>query len=134
MSFKSVIHSLVNRSGYSLVPRETAQPLLSFFAMLKQRNFQPNLIYDVGANHGNWTRCALEYFPQAAYTLIEPQVQLKSHVEDLIKKGARIEWIPAGAGREPGIQWFNIAEHDHSSGFVLQPDGQVTDQRRIQVE
>jgi len=90
--------------------------------MLKRQNFQPKRIYDVGANHGRWTRCAIEYFPNASYTLVEPQDHLKSSIDDLIKRGVSIEWINAGAGKECGVQWFTIADRDDSSTFSSRPD------------
>ena len=54
------------------------------FLLLKRRGFSPNHIVDVGANHGYWTRAALKYFPDAYYTLIEPQEYLRENVEDLL--------------------------------------------------
>jgi hypothetical protein len=48
-----------------------APPLDSFFSLLKERGFAPKHIMDIGANHGNWTRTALKYFPDAYYTLVE---------------------------------------------------------------
>jgi len=50
------------------------------FATLKRFGFAPRLVMDIGANHGNWTRCALQYFPEAEYVLIEPQNSLKGYV------------------------------------------------------
>ena len=73
------------------------------------------------ANHGSWTRFAIKYFPNASYTLVEPQDHLKSNIDDLIKRGVSIEWINAGAGNECGVQWFTISARDYSSTFVSQP-------------
>jgi FkbM family methyltransferase len=66
--------------------------------MLKKRGFAPKHIVDIGANHGNWTRTALRYFPEAYYTLVEPQDHLRTHVQDF---DGRIRWIGAGASDEP---------------------------------
>ena len=49
--------------------------------------FAPKHIIDVGANRGLWTRTALQYFPDAHYTLIEPQDHLKTHIQDLLDRG-----------------------------------------------
>jgi hypothetical protein len=68
------------------------------FLLLKRRSFSPNHIVDVGANHGYWTRTALKYFPDAYYTLIEPQDYLRENVEDLLaREDGKIRWIGAGA-------------------------------------
>ena len=60
-----------------------------FFSMLQGRSFAPKHIMDVGANHGKWTRVALKYFPDAYYTLIEPQDHLRAHVADLLTRNSR---------------------------------------------
>jgi len=43
------------------------------FEVLRQFSFSPKRIVDVGANHGFWTGTALKFFPEARYTLLEPQ-------------------------------------------------------------
>lgn len=90
----------------------------SFFPLLKQFGFAPKHIIDVGANWGNWTRTAIRYFPDAHYTLVEPQDHLKIHVQDLIDRGYKIRWINAGAGDTPGTLPFTIAHRDDSSNFL----------------
>jgi hypothetical protein len=48
--------------------------------MLKGRGFNPKHIIDVGANRGYWTRASIKFFPEAQYTLVEPQDFLKTYV------------------------------------------------------
>jgi len=74
-----------------------------FFSMLQGRSFAPKHIIDVGANHGEWTRVALKYFPDAYYTLIEPQDHLRAHVADLLMRNSRIRWVGAGASDTCGL-------------------------------
>lgn len=89
-----------------------------FFWMLKSRGFAPKHIIDVGANHGHWTRTALRFFPDAYYTLIEPQSQLREHVIDLIEIG-RVQWISAGAGDKIGSLPFTVCSYrDDGSSFL----------------
>jgi FkbM family methyltransferase len=93
--------------------------LESFFSALKTCGFSPRHAVDVGANHGYWTRTALNYFPDAYYTLIEPQDHLKEDVQDLLARGDnKIRWIGAGVSDKPGVLPLTIAHHDHSSTFV----------------
>jgi FkbM family methyltransferase len=99
------------------IPTNFQLPLL--FSVLKARNFSPHHIVDVGANHGYWTRTALHYFPEAYYTLIEPQDYLKKHVQDLLARGdGKIRWIGAGASDSSGILPFSISHRDNSSSFA----------------
>jgi FkbM family methyltransferase len=77
----------------------------------------------IGANHGAWTRRALNYFPEAYYTLIEPQDYLKTHVQDLLARGdGKIRWIGAGASDNSGILPFSISHRDDAGSFDYASD------------
>lgn len=102
--------------------------LNNFFPLLTGFGFNPKHILDIGANRGNWTREATKYFPRAHYTLVEPQDELKIHVQDLIDRGYQIHWINAGASDQPGVLQFNVSRHsDASSTFSQWSDSQVSD-------
>jgi FkbM family methyltransferase len=120
---KQFVQSLLGKFGYRLVKTDmlcrSPYGLTTFFPLLKRLGFAPASILDVGANRGDWTRIALRYFPDAQYTLIEPQDQLKVHVQDLIDRGHRIRWINAGAGDKPGLVPFSISHRDDSSTFAI---------------
>jgi FkbM family methyltransferase len=122
-SMKSLIHASLKKLGYRLVTiegRPGANDGMSlFFSFLKECGFRPAHIIDVGANHGNWTRTALRFFPDARYTLVEPQDFLRQHVQDLVDSGYKIRWITAGAGDVAGQLAFTLANRDDSSTFVL---------------
>lgn len=90
-----------------------------FFRLLQRYGFEPRCVFDVGANHGNWTREALRYFPQAEYLLIEPQGHLEAGIEDLRQQGHRLKWITAGVGDRAERLPLTIAPHDHSSNFGM---------------
>jgi FkbM family methyltransferase len=104
------------------------------FPLLKRCGFAPKHVVDVGANHGTWTRKAIEYFPDASYLLVEPQDQLKRHVLDLIDLGYKIQWINAGAGDEPGTLPFTISHRDDSSSFMpASGDPHVSGNRQMSI-
>lgn len=92
--------------------------LEDFFASLKRLGFAPKHIVDVGANHGVWTRTAIKYFPDAEYTLVEPQDHLKSHLQHLVDEGRKIHWVNVGAAEKPGSMVLNIGARDDQSSFV----------------
>ena len=120
MSIKGVIQAGLGLFGLRLI-RLNETPLHRFFAALKARGFSPRHIIDVGANRGYWTRDALEYFPEAYYTLIEPQDHLKDDVQDLLtRKDGKIQWIGAGVSNTPGTLPFAIYHRsDVSSSFAI---------------
>jgi len=120
VSLKHQIQSILGKFGYRLARADTpAGGLNYFFLLLKQLDFHPRHIIDVGANHGIWTRTAIKYFPDALYTLLEPQDNLKVHIQDLLDAGYKIRWINAGASDQPGILPFTISKRDDSSSFAL---------------
>lgn len=125
---KNIIQSLFTKLGYRITKLDSVwKPefgLHAFFPLLKSFGFSPRHIIDVGANHGHWTRTAIRYFPTAQYTLVEPQDHLKSHIQDLLVAGHKINWINAGAGDQSGTLPFALAPRDDSSRFILDA-GQV---------
>jgi len=90
--------------------------------MLKGRGFAPKHIVDVGANKGNWTRAALKYFPDAYYTLVEPQDHLRACIQDLLGRNGRIRWIGAGASDKAGTLPFTISYRSDAGSFAPTPE------------
>ena len=123
MWLKRGIQKVLSTFGYRLVPLASLPVfgLERFFPLIRNSGFRPRNVWDVGANHGNWTRAAIGFFPDAEYTLIEPQDDLKKHVEDLIRHGYKIRWINSGAGDRPGMLPLYVATIDHSSSFLDSP-------------
>jgi FkbM family methyltransferase len=125
---KKLVQSTLKKFGLRLVRNDNlAQPsfppapyngLDCFFAALKNLDFHPKHIVDIGANRGSWTRKALSYFPEAQYTLVEPQDHLKVHIQDLLDRGCKITWINAGAADKSGALPFAVSYRDDSSTFV----------------
>lgn len=91
--------------------------LKSFFTSIKETGFDPKHIIDVGANHGTWTRETLYYFPNACYTLLEPQNWLQSSFQDLLDRNKKIKYYPYGAGSKEETLSFTLSERDDSSTF-----------------
>jgi FkbM family methyltransferase len=117
-----ILDPLILRLGYHT--EKSSNPLVihtdlldNFYRLLKKINFVPKHIIDVGANHGNWTRSALNYFPDAYYTLLEPQNWLKSSINDLLESNQKIKFYPVGAGSTSGTFKFTIVNRDDSSSF-----------------
>lgn len=89
------------------------------FALLQRQGFAPRRVFDVGANRGNWTRAASEFFPEADYLLVEPQGHLEDSVQDLVAAGRRIRWVTAGVSDTSGQLPLTIAPDDVSSNFGM---------------
>jgi FkbM family methyltransferase len=68
---------------------------------VEARGLAPDLIFDVGAHRGHWTRLATAVFPNARVVMVEPQAEMEAELSELCRSG-RHEWIRAGAGARPG--------------------------------
>ncbi len=116
-----VIHPFATRLGYSKQRNFTVNSkndlLHTFYDILQNINFKPNHIVDIGANHGTWTREALVFFPDAHFSLLEPQHWLKKSMEDLLEKYPKVKFHAVGAGKEPGSFKFTIVDRDDSCSF-----------------
>jgi len=122
--FSVLFGSLVKHMGYVSAEASLQSNLLhknyllnTLFTNLKAAGFSPKHILDVGANHGTWTREALKYFPDAYYTLIEPQNWLKPSFQDLLNTNKKISYHAVGAGSQSGSFKFTIVERDDSCSF-----------------
>lgn len=120
---RKLIHFALSRLGYRIVRIEdgprASEGLDPFFELLKRFGFAPKHILDIGANRGLWTREAIKFFPDARYTLVEPQDALKANIQDLLDRGCKIQWINAGASDRSGTMPFTISHRDDSSTFAL---------------
>ena len=87
------------------------------FNNLKTMGFTPKHIVDIGANHGTWTREVLKHFPEAYYTLLEPQHWLKDSFKDILDANSKVEFYPVGAGENEGSFQFTIVDRDDSCSF-----------------
>lgn len=114
-----ILDPLFTRLGYKKEEVNSHALLSNFYEIVKNSGFKPQHIVDVGANHGNWTRIALEYFPDAYYTLLEPQSWLKDFFKDLLDDNPKIKFHGVGAGAKAGKFKFTIAARDDSSSFRL---------------
>jgi FkbM family methyltransferase len=102
-----------------------------FFDCLVRLGYNPQHIVDVGANRGGWTRTALRYFPNACYSLFEPQQELLQDT-DLVKNSkVRIHFCGAG----PVTSTMKLSKHqrDDSFSFALTPE-QAQDRGREQID
>ena len=96
--------------------------LETFFLNIAKIGFYPKHIIDVGANHGTWTRETLQYFPDAYYTLLEPQEWLKDSFQDLLDKHNKLSFMAVGAGEKKGSFKFTIVDRDDSCSFRYSED------------
>jgi FkbM family methyltransferase len=82
-------------------------------------NMEP-LVFDVGANTGEWTRLLLAQRPDAHVMLFEPAVGCHAHLRPLLSE--RVRLVPSAVGATSGmIQLWSAAETD--AGASVHPRG-----------
>lgn len=95
------------------------EPRKNHFFRAWRRHFpNPKFIVDVGANHGNWTRSALRYFPETRFLLVEPQERLKPSSIDLLARPT-VEWLQVGVSNCPGVLKLALTPNDASASFTV---------------
>jgi FkbM family methyltransferase len=131
---KKITQATLSRFGLKLIridsPYQQTDGSIPFFLALKGLGFDPKHVIDVGANRGNWTRQAVKFFPDAYYTLVEPQDDLRSYSEDLFKRGYRIQWVNCGIADKAGTLAFTLSYRDDASSFVPAQDAANRDGSR----
>ena len=122
----TILDPLVKRIGYlkksDLAKDQTYGKnnlLTTLFTNLKAMGLAPKHIVDIGANHGTWTRETLKHFPDAYYTLVEPQNWLKPSFQDILNSNQKVSYHPVGAGAKSGSFKFTIVDRDDSCNFRL---------------
>lgn len=132
---KNTIKQITNRLGYKILKNENYNQLIlnkvdiksnayaknhllyTFFTNIITIGFTPKHIVDIGANHGTWTRETLKHFPEAHYTLLEPQKWLKKSFQDILDSNPKVQFYPVGAGKDEGSFQFTIVDRDDSCSF-----------------
>jgi FkbM family methyltransferase len=92
--------------------------LPQFYQNLQLTNFSPEMVFDIGAHKGDWTRQALKYYPKATYHLFEPQKQLFEHYSDL-EKMPNVHLHQLGIGENKGTSQFTYVERQDSCTFAI---------------
>lgn len=110
-----LFNPIFQKLGYN--PFVANRDLLHFFTTIKSIGFEPKHIVDIGANHGMWTREAINFFPDSYYSLFEPQKELENSVKDLLAN-PKIKFNPVGVGSQPGNFRLTIGKTDTESSFV----------------
>jgi FkbM family methyltransferase len=85
---------------------------------LKEKGFEPRVIFDVGAARGYWTQLALYFFPGARFHLFEP---LPHHQEELAKLAAQhrnVSFTLVAAGDHAGEQFINVTPDLYGSSLL----------------
>jgi FkbM family methyltransferase len=99
-----------------------------FFDCLLRLGFNPRHIVDVGAHRGGWTRTAMKYFPQAEYSLFEPQADLLAGSD--LEEMPKVSIFPWGVGPSAGIMKLSMHDRRDSFSFALSEQQAISEGRK----
>src|SRR5689334_12213814 len=108
----SILHKLVNAaaSRLSFGPRKNRAlintvlrqlPEASYWR-LKEQNFEPGAIIDVGAHRGDWTRLIRPIFPGAPIVMIEARTEQIPLLQAVCRELSDVSSVTALLGRHAG--------------------------------
>lgn len=128
---KKIIKNLFRLTGFEIkkLPKGTFgvanRPIGSMSILLediKSRGLTCNTILDVGANTGSWSRMAKKIFTNASFCLIEPQIEMKGHLENFCSEFTNSVYFLAGAGAKKETLTFTVWDDLAGSSFLPLPD------------
>ena len=103
----------------------TKQSEVSDFGMaatlngLAQRGYTPEVVYDIGAADGGWTRQALDYWPDSTYVCFEPLAERQKDLDALqSSRPNQIFFKACGVGDADGELSIGVSDFLWDSSFA----------------
>jgi FkbM family methyltransferase len=79
------------------------------------------IVFDVGANQGDWSRSILERVPEARLVMFEPAQGCRRHLQSLVSD--RVKLVPLAIGAAPGTaQLWSSSETDGAASLHPRKD------------
>jgi FkbM family methyltransferase len=131
---KKLLKRILNSTGYEIRRTNNLEsvkigtdkrPVGSFKFLLedlRNRGLNCKTILDVGANQGSWSRMAKEIYPEAKFCLIEPQIEMKEHLETFCRTFENSSYFLAGAGAQKDTLTLTIWDDLAGSSFLPKPN------------
>lgn len=117
MSMKLRGCTLMNRSKHKFSEAE-----LRLFRQLKDFGYSPEVVYDIGASNGMWTKVVRQVFPEAKYELFEPLADklpyYKEPQEAQLKEASNVRLHKIGLGDKNLNQEMAIYTGGFGSTFL----------------
>lgn len=145
-SMKKLLKKWLRKQGYKLTkiepPKKTKKPeyvvatMYSILRDLKERGLRCTHIMDVGANKTSWSRMAKEFYPEATFCLIEPQVEMEEGLQQFSHDFPGDQYYLAGAGSKKETLLLTVYDDLAGSSFLPNADPQLKEkgkQREIEI-
>jgi FkbM family methyltransferase len=121
---------LLRRAGFIVHrwPGTRFEAMEDALQLLRLAGFQPDVVLDIGANHGQWARKAYSIFPEATFHLVEPQTGCADSLRNLAASTANIHYHPfvmTGPGVSSVVMSGGGELQDSGGNFILGPGDSV---------
>lgn len=113
MALKQIVGKYLNKALGRLGYRLTSYSELSLTSALERissRSIMVNTVIDIGASDGRWSVAASEYFPDAAYFLIDANTIHEPSLRELTQNTPNIDFVIAAASDTVGEIYFDARE------------------------
>lgn len=112
----------IGRLGYDFLRRSgldrSTRSVQSFFKKTARQGFEPQVIVDVGANHGGWSREVHSVYRAARYFLIEPQEEMGPFLDHFCARAEGSRWFLGGAGAQVGEMALTVWDDYQGTAFL----------------
>jgi FkbM family methyltransferase len=130
----NIIKSILSKMGYTLV-KNTQLPLLKAspqinpstmklaLERIKSNNIEPNLIIDVGAAKGLWSKECSKIWPNSEYFLVEPIPEQFNLIPNNLGNTIKYQIIKGVCGSEKGKAKLTLTDDLDGSGLYGESEG-----------
>ena len=84
---------------------------------VRARGFMPQLVFDLGANNGGWTKIAAQILQGARFVLVEPLPRMQPALTAMAQSNPRYSVVAAAVGGAPGSAMLT----DWDTGSTILP-------------
>ncbi|MEA3213375.1 MAG: hypothetical protein QOE70_6432 [Chthoniobacter sp.] len=127
---KGIVQTLLRKWGYKIsrvesprIPAGSQERPIglmeSFLEDVAARGLNPKHILDLGANCAEWSQTARRIWPAATFTLVEPQVEMKPHLDAFCAAAPGSRWLRAAAGRAADVMKLTVWPDRKGSSLAL---------------
>lgn len=136
---KKILKKIITKAGYEIkrikINKTQAfeKPvgiMSQFLEDLKSRGLNCTHILDIGANKTQWSRIAKKVYPDTIFYLIEPQIEMKSSLEEFCIEFSESKYFLAGAGAREESLTLTVWDDFEGSSFLPPINPQSNERQR----
>jgi FkbM family methyltransferase len=133
MKLKNIINKALASTGYQICKSKPGRNSLTGAMNNLAKIWSPDVIFDVGAAVGSWTKECQKIFPKAKYVLIEPLQEFFATLEKIKANDKNITVVHSAAAANSGPVIFNVHEDLFGSSLKKEVEGEKINGRQREI-